>query len=185
MTMKDPVFIRVGSAANTHPDRFSLGDTVFEVRSSVVLLLYLIHVTGPKAVTLQQCEEIVCDKCNTQPVYAARLSAREVRRIHSHLARLVIVERRGCILALRRMYGHSPAWHGRPLQNITIICTNHRRQSDPEAGERAKIIMDDARRQVLQFHSISRCCDCDFNVRIKIPFFEEKKVKCDHFYMVL
>lgn len=25
----------------------------------------------------------------------------------------------------------------------------------------------------------------DFNVRIKIPFFEEKKVKCDQFYMVL
>lgn len=79
MTMKDPVFIRVGSAANTHPDRFSLGDIVFKVRSSVVLLLYLIHVTGPKAVTLQQCVEIVCDKCNTQQHRPACLRSQAVR----------------------------------------------------------------------------------------------------------
>lgn len=81
MTMKYLVIIRVGSAANKLPDRFSFGDTAFKVRSGVFLLLYLIHVTGPKAVTLPQCVEIVCDKCNTQQHRPTCLRSQAVRSV--------------------------------------------------------------------------------------------------------
>lgn len=143
MTMKDPVITRVGGAANTHPDRFGFGDTAVNVGSTVVVLLYLIHVSGPKAVTLQQRVEIVCDKCSTErhrPVWSRSQAVRPGRPggLARPLARLA-------------------ALHGRRPQNIANIGANHGRQSDPEAGERAKIIMDDARGRALQFQSISRC----------------------------